>query len=67
LELPNYPTLESLLAVVRSPSPRNTPWLQRHPEFERRLLPELRRRIRVILRGAESDRGDGVIRQPIAR
>jgi len=27
------------------PSPRNTPWLQRHPEFERELLPELRRRI----------------------
>lgn len=27
------------------PSPRNTPWLQRHPEFEQELLPELRRRI----------------------
>jgi uracil-DNA glycosylase len=27
------------------PSPRNTPWLQRHPEFEQDLLPELRRRI----------------------
>lgn len=32
------------------PSPRNTPWLQRHPEFERRLLPGLRRRIRAVLR-----------------
>lgn len=31
------------------PSPRNTPWLQRHPGFERRLLPALRRRIRTIL------------------
>ncbi len=27
------------------PSPRNTPWLQRHPAFEQELLPELRRRI----------------------
>lgn len=27
------------------PSPRNTPWLQRHAEFEKELLPELRRRI----------------------
>lgn len=27
------------------PSPRNTPWLQRHPEFDQELLPELRRRI----------------------
>lgn len=31
------------------PSPRNTPWLQRNPEFEQRLLPELRRQIRSLL------------------
>jgi uracil-DNA glycosylase len=31
------------------PSPRNTPWLQRHGEFEQQLLPELRRRIAEIL------------------
>jgi uracil-DNA glycosylase len=31
------------------PSPRNTPWLQRHPAFERELLPELRRRIGMLL------------------
>jgi uracil-DNA glycosylase len=31
------------------PSPRNTPWLQRHPGFERLLLPELRRRVDAIL------------------
>jgi uracil-DNA glycosylase len=31
------------------PSPRNTPWLQRNPGFERELLPELRRRIGQIL------------------
>jgi len=31
------------------PSPRNTPWLQRNPGFEQRLLPELRRRIRSLL------------------
>jgi uracil-DNA glycosylase len=30
-------------------SPRNTPWFQRHPEFERQLLPELRRRTAAIL------------------
>jgi len=31
------------------PSPRNTPWLQRNPGFERKLLPELRRRVDRIL------------------
>jgi uracil-DNA glycosylase len=31
------------------PSPRNTPWLQRHSDFERELLPELRERINRIL------------------
>ncbi len=31
------------------PSPRNTPWLQRNPEFEQRLLPELRGRIRSLI------------------
>ena len=49
------------------PSPRNTPWLQRHPGFEGRMLPELRRRVRAALRVAGSGRGDDVLRQPIAR
>lgn len=31
------------------PSPRNTPWLRRNPEFEQRLLPELRWQIRSLL------------------
>jgi uracil-DNA glycosylase len=31
------------------PSPRNTPWFQRHPSFERELLPELRSRIAALL------------------
>jgi uracil-DNA glycosylase len=31
------------------PSPRNTPWLQRHSGFESELLPELRERIEGIL------------------
>jgi uracil-DNA glycosylase len=31
------------------PSPRNTPWFQRHPGFEQQLLPELRRQIDTIL------------------
>jgi len=31
------------------PSPRNTPWLQRNPDFEQHLLPELRRRIKSLL------------------
>ncbi len=31
------------------PSPRNTPWLQRNPGFERKLLPELRKRVDGIL------------------
>jgi uracil-DNA glycosylase len=30
------------------PSPRNTPWLQRNPWFERELLPVLRRRVASI-------------------
>jgi uracil-DNA glycosylase len=33
------------------PSPRNTPWFQRHPAFERELLPGLKQRIRAILHG----------------
>lgn len=48
------------------PSPRNTPWLLRHPRFEQRLLPELRRRVRAALRGAESRRADAARCQPIA-
>lgn len=31
------------------PSPRNTPWFQRHPGFGRKLLPEMRRQIDAIL------------------
>lgn len=31
------------------PSPRNTPWLQRHRGFERTLLPALRKRVREII------------------
>jgi len=31
------------------PSPRNTPWFQRNPEFEQELLPELRRRVAALL------------------
>lgn len=31
------------------PSPRNTPWLQRHSGFEQELLPELRVRIGALL------------------
>lgn len=31
------------------PSPRNTPWQQRHPWFEAELLPELRNRIAMAL------------------
>jgi uracil-DNA glycosylase len=31
------------------PSPRNTPWLQRHPWFELQLLAELRARVAAIL------------------
>jgi uracil-DNA glycosylase len=31
------------------PSPRNTPWLRRHPDFERQLLPQLRSRIADLL------------------
>ena len=33
------------------PSPRNTPWLQRNSGFERKLLPELRKRVYAILTG----------------
>jgi uracil-DNA glycosylase len=32
------------------PSPRNNPWLARNPWFEGELLPELRRRVRLLLR-----------------
>jgi uracil-DNA glycosylase len=33
------------------PSPRNTPWLHRHPWLEERLLPELRHRVAQALNG----------------
>lgn len=32
------------------PSPRNTPWLQRNPDFEREVVPELRKRVAAIMR-----------------
>lgn len=31
------------------PSPRNTAWFQRHPWFEREVLPQLRRRVDLLL------------------
>jgi uracil-DNA glycosylase len=31
------------------PSPRNTPWFQRHPWFEQQLLPEIRMRIGALV------------------
>jgi uracil-DNA glycosylase len=31
------------------PSPRNQPWFQRHPWFERGLVPELRARVNAII------------------
>src|SRR5688572_32217324 len=31
------------------PSPRNTPWFQRHSGFKRKLLPELRKRVGEIV------------------
>jgi uracil-DNA glycosylase len=34
------------------PSPRNTPWLKRNPEFQQHLLPELRRRVHLLLGSA---------------
>jgi uracil-DNA glycosylase len=38
------------------PSPRNTPWLQRHFRFESELLPELRARIgRILTRESRPD------------
>lgn len=53
------PTLAETVAAWREyapryfplphPSPRNTPWFQRHPWFERRLLPALRGRVRSAL------------------
>jgi uracil-DNA glycosylase len=33
------------------PSPRNQPWLKRHPWFERELLPQLQARVRALLAG----------------
>ncbi|MCB2022652.1 MAG: uracil-DNA glycosylase family protein [Burkholderiaceae bacterium] len=33
------------------PSPRNTPWLKRHPWFERDLLPALQARVQQLLAG----------------
>ena len=36
------------------PSPRNNPWLRRHPWFEAELLPELRERVAVLLSSPQS-------------
>ncbi len=33
------------------PSPRNTPWLRRHPWFERELVPALRQQVAEVLAG----------------
>ena len=33
------------------PSPRNLRWFRNHPWFEREILPDLRRRVRALLRG----------------
>jgi uracil-DNA glycosylase len=38
------------------PSPRNTPWFQRHPAFEQELVPRLRKRVRKLL-GARNAAG----------
>lgn len=37
------------LVPMPHPSPRNAGWLQRHPAFERELLPALRLRVRAVL------------------
>ena len=36
------------------PSPRNTPWFQRHPWFERDLVPALRERVAAVLARPDS-------------
>ena len=36
------------------PSPRNTPWFQRHPWFEAEVLPEVRSRVASLLTGNAS-------------
>ena len=38
------------------PSPRNTAWRQRHPWFERDLLPHLRERVQAVLGPAAGER-----------
>lgn len=35
------------------PSPRNTPWFQRHPEFEREVIPALRKCVAALLSGVD--------------
>jgi uracil-DNA glycosylase len=42
------------------PSWRNTAWLNRNPWFEAELLPQLRRRVREVLRGAREGERDGI-------
>ena len=41
---------------VPHPSPRNTAWFQRHPWFERDLLPVLRERVQAVLSASGGDR-----------
>ena len=41
---------------VPHPSPRNTAWFQRHPWFERELLPVLRERVRAVLSPISGER-----------
>lgn len=38
------------------PSPRNQPWIQRNPWFERQVVPALRARIRALTRGCGGPR-----------
>ncbi len=37
------------------PSPRNRPWVMHNPWFEQDLLPVLRERVRLLLRGVDTD------------
>jgi uracil-DNA glycosylase len=43
------------LLPLPHPSPRNRPWVMHNPWFEQELLPVLRERVQVLLRGADAD------------
>ena len=45
----NFRTHLPAQIALPHPSPRNTYWLQKHPWFERDVLPALRRRVRQVL------------------